>query len=45
MAAQRVAHLAPVRLQLNGLTGILKSTFIVAFLGVGSGAVTEQDMV
>lgn len=45
MAEYRLSHLAPVRLDLDGLTGILKSIFIVAFLGVGSGAVTEQDMV
>lgn len=39
------SHLAPIRLDLDGLTGILESILVVAFLGVGSRAVTEQDMV
>ena len=44
-AEQMLSHLSPVRLDLDGLTGILESILIVAFLGVGSGSVTEQDMV
>lgn len=45
MAEQIISHLSPVRLDLDGLTGILESLLVVAFFGVGSGAVTEQDMV
>ena len=39
------AHLAPVRLDGDGLAGVLERTLIVALLGVGSRAVAEQDMV
>lgn len=45
MADKLISHLAPVRLDFDGLTGVLESILIVAFLGVGGRAVTEQDMV
>lgn len=44
-AEQMMSHLAPVRLDLDGLTCILERILIVAFLGVGSRAVAEQDVV
>lgn len=42
---KRQSHLPPVRLDLDCLTGVLESIFIVAFLSVGSRAVTIQDVV
>lgn len=39
------SHLAPVRLDLYSLTGILEGTLVVGFLRVGSRAVTEEHVV